>query len=429
MSGSIAPIILLLTFVVLMILKVPISWSLITSSLLSLVFYKDIPFMVIVQRLFTGADTFSLLAVPFFILAGEIMSAGGLSRRLVDFANSLVGFLPGGLSLVSIAACTFFAAISGSSVATTAAIGGLMVPEMVKHGYPKDFSAAVQAVGGTLGIVIPPSVVFVMYGAATNTSIADLLMSGMIPGLLTGVGLCIGALIISKKNNYPITHEFSFREVFRTFKEAILALIMPLIILGGIYSGIFTPTESAAIAVAYGFIVCIFVYKEISIKNIKGILMSSAKSTAVLMFLVASAYMFGWLITIYNIPLTFTNIIMSFAATKTQFLLFTVSLLLILGMFLEDGATVLILGPIMAPMAALYGVDPIHFGFVMVFTLAIGQATPPFGTTLFVACGISDESVVAVAKKALPFIFIEVVFAYLFALVPIFSTWLPYLMK
>lgn len=429
MTLPLGAVVLFIALLMFMFLGMPIAMALALSSILSIIVDGSYPLTVAAQRMFTGADTFSLLAIPFFMLAGEIMQKGGLSKRLVDFANSLVGWISGGLSLVSIVACTFFAAISGSSVATSAAIGGIMYPEMVKHGYPKDYSAAIQAIGGTLGIVIPPSIVFIMYGTATNVSIADLLMSGVIPGFFTCFALCLLAVFFAKKNNYPKNNGFEIKEVGKAFKESILALLMPVIILGGIYAGIFTPTESAVIAVVYGFIVALFIYKEIKLNDVGTIIIATAKSTANLMILVIAAQLFGWLITMYNVPNIVTNAVLSVASNKYIFLIFVNIILLITGMFMEVGATVLILAPIMHPMAVAYGIDPVHFGMVVVFLLALGQATPPFGTTLFVSCGISREPVVKVAKKALPFIVCEVVCALIFSFVPIMSTWLPSLMK
>lgn len=429
MTLPFSAVVLFVTLLALMFLGMPIAMALILSSILSIIVDGSYPITVAAQRMFTGADTFSLLAIPFFMLAGEIMQKGGLSKRLVDFANSLVGWISGGLSLVSIVACTFFAAISGSSVATSAAIGGIMYPEMVKHGYPKDYSAAVQAIGGTLGIVIPPSIVFIMYGTATNVSIADLLMSGVIPGFFTCFALCALAVLFAKKHNYPKNNGFDIKEVGKTFKASIFALLMPLIILGGIYAGIFTPTESAVIAVVYGFVVSLFIYKEIELKDIGTIIIATAKSTANLMILVIAAQLFGWLITMYNVPNIVTNAVLSVAGNKYIFLIFVNIILLITGMFMEVGATVLILAPIMHPMAVAYGINPVHFGMIVVFLLALGQATPPFGTTLFVSCGISKEPVVNVSKKVMPFIICEVVCALVFSFVPIMSTWLPGLMK
>ncbi len=260
--SNMAPIALFGFLILFMLLKIPIAWALGLSSIIALLMDGGYPIAVAAQRMFTGADIFSLLAIPFFILAGDVMVKGGLSRRLVDFADSLVGWLSGGLSLVSIVSCMFFAAISGSSVATTAAIGGIMCPEMEKRGYPKDYSAAVQAIGGTLGIVIPPSIVFIMYGTATNVSIADLLMSGIIPGVITGIALCVLAYIIAKRRGFPKSQGFTFSKVRQSFRSSVFALLMPLIILGGIYAGVFTPTESAVVAVVYGILVSLIVYRE-----------------------------------------------------------------------------------------------------------------------------------------------------------------------
>ncbi len=426
---SIAPVLLFVLLIVFMLLKIPIAWALGLSSIIALLVDGGFPIAVAAQRMFTGADIFSLLAIPFFILAGDIMVKGGLSTRLVGFADSLVGWLSGGLSLVSILSCGFFAAISGSSVATTAAIGGLMCPEMEKRGYPKDYSAAIQAIGGTLGIVIPPSIVFIMYGTATNVSIADLLMSGVIPGIIACIALCLLAWFFAKKRDYPRNSGFSLDHLWRSFKSAILALLMPIIILGGIYMGIFTPTESAVIAVVYGIIISMFIYREMTWADLVRVFISSARSTANLMILVISAQLFGWMITVFNVPTTVTEYVMSVAGSQAVFLFFAVSLLVVCGMFMEVGATVLILAPIMAPMAGAFGVDPVHFGMLMVFVLAMGQATPPFGTTLFVACSITREPVFNVARQVMPFISCEILCAFLFAYAPILSTFLPNLMK
>ena len=426
---SIAPVALFACLIIFMMLKIPIAWSLGLASIIAILLDGTFPLAVAAQRMFTGADIFSLLAIPFFILAGDIMVKGGLSSRLINFADSLVGWLSGGLSLVSILSCGFFAAISGSSVATTAAIGGLMCPEMEKRGYPKDYASAVQAIGGTLGIVIPPSIVFIMYGTATNVSIADLLMSGVIPGIIACLALCVLAYSIAKLRNYPRSSGFTLSQVGGTFKSAILALLMPIIILGGIYAGIFTPTESAVIAVVYGLIISMFVYREMTWKDLFRVFISSARATANLMILVISAQLFGWLITMFNVPSTVTEYVLNVAGSANVFLFCTVVLLIICGMFMEVGATVLILAPIMAPMAVAFGVDPVHFGLIVVFVLAMGQATPPFGTTLFVAASITREPVFAIAKQLMPFIICEVLCSFLFAYIPFLSTFLPGLMK
>lgn len=427
MSSS--AIALIVVLIVLMFIGLPITWALGGACIVAIFLDPTLSVSMITQKIFTGCDNFSMLALPAFFLAGDIMSKDGLSKRLVAFADSFVGWISGGISLVSIVACTFFAAISGSSVATTAAIGGLMYPEMVKRGYPKDYSAAVQAIGGTLGIVIPPSTVFVIYGNITGVSVAKLLMAGVLPGIICGVLLCIYAYYKAKKCNFPKEAGFSFKRFLVSFKDAIWALIMPIVILGGIYAGIFTPTESAVVAVFYGFLVCMAIYREISGKDVWEIIKSTAVNTANLMFLVVTAQMFGYLITYYKIPVAVTNAFMTVASNKYTFLLLIIILLLICGMFLEVGATNLILGPILAPIAAAFGIDPVHFGMLFVFLLALGQATPPFGTTMFVACGFSNQPVSKVAKNLVPFIAVEVACAFIFAYVPVLSTFLPNLVS
>lgn len=426
---EIAAVALIVVLVITMMLGVPITWALGLASISAILLDPQLPLTILAQRIFTGCDSFAMLAIPAFILAGDIMSKGGLSKRLVSFADSCVGWISGGISLVSLVACTFFAAISGSSVATTAAIGGLMYPEMVERGYPREYAAAVQAIGGTLGIVIPPSIVFVIYGNITGTSVSSLLMAGVIPGVICGIALCVYAYFKAKKNNYPKEDKFSFKRFLLSFKNAIWALVMPIVILGGIYSGIFTPTESAVVAVFYGIIICLAVYKEITCRGIWDIIKATAISTSNLMFLVVTAQLFGWLITYYRIPVYVTNAFMAVASSKFVFLILVIILLIICGMFLEVGATNLILAPILAPIAAAFGVDPVHFGLLFVFLLAMGQATPPFGTTMFVACGISNEPVSKVSKALLPFIIVEIACALLFAFVPALSIMLPSLLK
>ncbi len=395
------------------------------ACIVAIVIDPKLTFVVISQRIFANANSFSMLAIPAFVLAGDIMSKGGLSKRLVAFADSLVGWISGGISLVSIVACTFFAAISGSSVATTAAIGGLMYPEMTKRGYPGDYAAAVQAIGGTLGIVIPPSIVLVIYGNITGTPVGDLLMAGVLPGIICCVFLCVYAYFKAKKCGFPKADKFSFKRFLVSFKDAIWALIMPIIILGGIYAGIFTPTESAVVAVVYGAIVCLVIYKEVTLKKVWEIIEATATSTANLMILVVTAQMFGWLISYYQIPQFVTNFMVSNVSGKYMFWAIIIILLIVCGMFLEVGATNLILAPILAPIAVAFGIDPVHFGLVFVFLLAMGQATPPFGTCMFVACGLSNQTVGKVSKQLIPFVIVEILCGVLFALVPILSTLLP----
>ncbi len=425
---DLAAILMLITLAGLMVIGMPVTWSLGGAIVVALSVDPNLSLSLITQKMFAGCNNFAMLALPAFFLAGDIMAKGGLSKRLVSFADTLVGWISGGISLVSVVACTFFAAISGSSVATTAAIGGIMYPEMVKRGYPKDYSAAVQAIGGTLGIVIPPSTVFVIYGNITNTSVAKLLMAGILPGLICGIALCVWAYIKARKENFPRESGFSFVRFLVSFKSAVWALLMPIVILGGIYAGIFTPTESAVVAVFYGFLVCLCIYRELTGKEYWKILCDSSVTTANIMFLVVTAQIFGYLLTYYRVPVYVTQAFMAVASSPEIFMLLIVVLLLICGMFLEVGATNLILGPILAPIALKFGIDPVHFGLVFVFLLALGQATPPFGTTLFVSCGISNQPVAAVSRQVLPFVVVEIICALLFAFVPSLSTALGNLM-
>lgn len=423
-----AAVALIVVLIIALLLGFPIIWSLALASVVSIALNPELQFVIIPQRLFAGADSFSLLAVPAFMLAGDIMSKGGLSKRLVDFANAFFGWISGGLSIVALISCTFFAAISGSSVATTAAIGGIMHPEMVKKGYPSDYSAAVQAVGGTLGIVIPPSIVFVIYGNVTGASISGLLMAGIIPGILAGVALCVYAWYKAKKMGWPKEDKSDGKVALKATKNAIWALLMPVVILGGIYAGIFTPTESAVVAVFYGVLVCLLVYREMNLKKLWEILKGTAVSTANIMMLVVTAQVFAYLITYYNIPAAVASVVISVCHSKAIFLLMTILLMAIAGMFMDNGSIILILGPILAPLAVMYGINPVHYGLLIVFVLAMGQVTPPFGTCMFVACGISNRPVAGVARALLPFIGVEIVCAILFAFIPALSTFLPNLL-
>lgn len=424
-----AAVALIVVLIVSMALGLEISWSLGLACIVAVLLDPKLTFGVLAQRIFTNSNSFSMLAIPAFMLAGDIMSKGGLSKRLVAFADSLVGWISGGISLVSIVACTFFAAISGSSVATTAAIGGLMYPEMVKRGYPEDYAAAVQAIGGTLGIVIPPSIVMVIYGNITGVPVGQLLMSGMIPGLVCCFFLCLWAFIKAKRSGFPKADGFSFKRFLTSFKDAVWALVMPVIILGGIYAGIFTPTESAVIAVVYGLIICLAIYREITLKSVWEIIKSTAIGTSNLMILVVTAQMFGWLISYYQIPQFVTELMVSNVASPAMFWAIVIILLCICGMFLEVGATNLILAPILAPIAVAFGINPIQFGLVFVFLLAMGQATPPFGTCLFVSCGLSGRTVGGISKQVLPFVLVEIGCGILFAMLPALSTFLPSLVS
>ncbi|MDR2931818.1 MAG: TRAP transporter large permease [Oscillospiraceae bacterium] len=422
---SLPAILLIVIFLSTMLLGIPVAWALALSCIATVIVDPTLELLIIPQKLFMYSDSFAFLAIPCFYLAGDIMAKGGLSKRLIQLADSLVGWVSGGISLVAIVACTFFAAISGSSVATTAAIGGLMYPEMVKKGYPEDYAAALQAVGGTLGIVIPPSIVFVIYGNLTGNPVGKLLMAGVIPGIITCIALCMYAYMKARKNNFPKSDSFSFKSFLKSFAGSIWALLMPLIILGGIYSGVFTATEASAVAALYGIVVCLAIYREMRLKQYWEIIKSTALSTASLMLLVGFAQLFGYLITYDRVPQAVTGAFMSVANGQTTFLLLVFVLLIICGMFLDVSATNLILGPILTPIALAFGVDPIHFGCFFVFMLAVGQATPPFGTCLFVASSVSKRPLSGITKEAIPMVCVEFACGLLFAFVPILSTLLP----
>ena len=422
-------IVLLISILVFMTIGVPIVWSMALSSFLAILVQGDVALTFIAQRMFTGAEKYSMLAIYFFILAGVLMKEGGLSERLINFSNSLVGHIHGGLSLVVLFTSVFFAAISGSSVATTVAIGSMLYPAMLEQKYPADYAAAIPAVGGTLGIVIPPSLLFVLYGSVTNTSISGLLLSGVIPGVLGGLVLMVIAYIIAKKKDFPVSGNFKFTKVFSTFRQAFLALMMPIIILGGIYAGIFTPTESAAVACVYGLIVSRFVYHDLTCKKLFDILVDCAKSTANIMVLVMGATMFSWILTANNVHMYVSNWFPSHINSPALFLLTVNILLLFLGMVMENGATVLILAPLLTPIAASYNIDPIHFGLIVVFNLAVGQATPPYGVCLFAASNISKRKVMSIGRESLPFIIGLFVTVLVCTYCPILSTWLPNMLK
>jgi len=418
------------SLITLMVLGIPIAWALCASSVMTLTFFTNLPAAVIAQRLFTGVNSFTLLAVPAFMVAGEIMSKGGIAHRLIDMADAIVGRTRGGLAMVSIVACTFFAALTGSSIATTAAIGGIMYPEMVRRKYPEDFSAAVQSIGGTLGPVIPPSVLFILYGNSVNVSIPDLLMSGVLPGVVSCVGLCIVCYLLAIKLGIGKSSEgqFDVGKLIKSIRKALLALFMPLIILGGIYCGVFTPTESAGVAVAYGLLISVCIYKEMNLKELLEVFKTTAVSTANMTILIMGAQLFGWIVAYANVPTIVGSAIQAVANSQTQFLILVIFILLVFGMFMDGGAIILIIAPIIHPIAMQYGLDPIHFGLVAVFTIALGNATPPFGNTLYVATAITKRPFANIARNVLPFVFEQVALCFVFAFVPFFATWLPGLM-
>ena len=377
---------LFISMIVLLIVGVPIAFVLCGSSIIAILSTGDIHNAIVIQRMFSVSGSFTLLAIPFFVLAGSLMSSGGISKRLVNLCNSLFGHISGGLAMVAITTCAFFAAISGSSAATAAAVGTIIIPEMLKHKYDKDFAGATVASSAELGVIIPPSIGLIQYGVATGTSISDLFMAGFLPGIFICLVLCVVAHFLCKKQGFEPSKKATRQEKIQAFKDAILAILMPVIILGGIYSGVFTPTEAAVIAVFYGLIVGVFVYKEIKLSDIPRILTDSAITMSTVLLIMSASTIFGWILTKLQIPQAVAKGFLGISASKYIFLLLVNVLLLFIGMFCEAGAAMVILAPLLAPVAQTLGIDLVHFGIIMMANLAIGMMTPPVGVNLYVVC-------------------------------------------
>lgn len=418
------PLLLFASFMLFLILSVPVAISVGLSSAI-MVFQDGTPPTVIIQRLFTSIDSFTLLAVPFFILAGKLMEVGGMSKRLIDFAYSLVASRTGGLGMVSVLACMFFASISGSGVATVAAIGSIMIPAMVARGYDKGFASSTVAASGELGVIIPPSIPLILYGVAAGVSIKDLFFAGILPGVMIGFTFMLLVYVISKVKHYSGEKNYSFKEKLVTLKDAVLALLMPLIILGGIYSGVFTPTESAAVACVYALIIGLFIYKEIKWKDLPKVFYDSALTSAVVLVIIANAGLFGWILTSDGVPQAVAAWFSEISSSPITFLLIINLLLFIVGMFFDSGAAILILAPILVPVATAYGIDPIHFGIVMIVNLAMGMITPPFGVNLFMVSEVANISMERLLKYTSLFVLIMIMNILLLSYVPQISIWLP----
>ena len=391
-------------FFVCLFFSTPIALCLAGGGLLATALGGNVDLFVCAQKLFTSIDSFTLMAIPFFMIAGNLMSSGGISRRLCDFANALIGWMPGGLACASILACMIFGALSGSPTATVAAIGGILVPSLIENGYSRKFSLATIAVAGLLGTIIPPSTIMITYASCTDASIGSLFMGGILPGIALGICMMVIAVIYGVKHKEEIVATpFSLKRVGITFVHGIGAFFMPVIILGGIYTGVFTPTESAAIACIYGLVVGIFWYRELRLKDLKQVLVSSATSSAMVMFIIACAGIFGMVMTREQIPAKVAEFMIQVSGNKYVFLLLVNILLLIVGCFLETTAAILIIAPVLLPAVNAFGIDPIHFGLIMCVNLAIGCATPPLGVNLYVAAGLMRDKVDTVINKHLVF--------------------------
>lgn len=423
---NVATTILLGSFGILLVLKVPITFSLAASSILT-AFFLEIPMMAIVQRMVQGVKIFSLLAIPFFILAGEIMSRGGISRRLIQFSNLIVGRVRGGLAQVNVLASMFFGGISGSAVADVSSIGTIMIPMMKKKGYDGDYSVAVTVTSACQGIIIPPSHNMIIYSlAAGGVSVGRLFLGGFIPGVLLGVVLMILSYAIAVKRGYPKEQKYTMKEAVQLTKEAILGLLTAVIIIGGVISGVFTATESAAIATVYAFVITFFVYREIPLKEFRVILFSSLKTLAMVMSLIAAASAFGWLLAFLQIPAKVTQGLLAITESRVALLLLINLLLLLLGTIMDMAPLILITTPILYPVVVgALGMDPVQFGIMMMLNLGIGLATPPVGSALFVGCAVGKTSIENATKAMLPFYVVMIVVLMLITFIPNMVMFIP----
>ena len=415
---------------VLMIAGLPIAFALMIAPGISLFFDgQQSMFPMLLMRMYNGMDSFPLMAIPYFILAGEVMNRGGITTRLVRLSQALIGHLRGGLAHVNILSSILFAGLSGSAVADTSAIGSMLIPAMEKNGYTKRFSAAVTAASSVIGPIIPPSGIMIIYAFVMNVSVAGLFAAGLVPGLMVGFSLMGMTVYLSKKRNYPVASQrASFNEVFISFKGAILPLLTPIIILGGILAGIFTPTEAAAIAAGYAILISVFVLRTLKFKDIPKVLFNAALSSGMILFLVGASTAFATLVSLTGTAPKAMEI-MNSISQNPLILLFLVNLLLFfVGMFLDAGPAILILGPVLGPTFIGMGVDPLHFAIIMCVNVTVGLATPPMGLILFVAAGLSDEPVEKIAWEMLPFLAIEVIVIFLITFVEAIPMTLPRLL-
>lgn len=416
-------LVLFSVFVVLVLVGVPISFVLGISSLAAMFFVADYPMQVVIQRMFAGVDSFPLMAIPFFMLAGSVMEKGGITSRIINFALALVGGLRGSLAHVVSISGVIMGGISGSGVADTAAIGTLMVPEMKKRGYELPFSAALVAASGSIGLIIPPSIAMILYGVASGTSIGDLFMAGFLPGILIAAGFMVVSHFHTKKRNYPAEPIMTRAQKWTCIKDSVWALLLPIIIIVGIRMGVFTPTEGGVVAAVYAIFIGKFVYKELAWSDFPEIFSSSVSNTAVISFLIATASLFGWILASEQIPQQISETILSISDNKYAILLMINLLLLVVGIFMDLGPAIIILVPVLVPVAISLDVNLTQFGLMMVMNLTIGLLTPPVGTALYVASNISKVSLSRLSVAALPFVGVMLFVLMLVTFVPGVTTW------
>mgnify|MGYP005817289611 CR=1 FL=1 len=409
----------------LLAINVPVAVTFGLAVALFLVLLTDVPLALIPQQMFGGTDSTVLQAVPFFLLAGALMEKGGISRRLINFANALVGWITGGLAMVSVVASMFFAGISGSAAADSAAVGSVMIPAMAKKGYAKNFAAALIACAGTIGTMIPPSIPMIIYGVTTGTSIGGLFIAGVVPGVLMGLALMAHAYSVSRRRDYRGLAFPSAREAWVAFREALLTLLMPVIVVGGILGGIFTPTEAAAIAVFYSLVLGGFVYRELRWSALPEILLQTGIGTGIVMFLIATSTAYGWVLARQGIPLALASAFTAMTTAPWVFLLLVNLLLLVVGTVMETVPSIIIFAPVLLPLAKQLGVDPVFFGVILVVNLSMGLASPPSGATLFVSTAIAGEPLDRVCRAVWPLLFSMIAILLLITFIPPVVMWLP----
>ncbi len=411
--------------VALMLTGMPISIALGLTVLTFLFFMTHVPIESVALKLFTGIEKFEIMAIPFFILAGNFLTHGGVARRMIRFATTMVGHWHGGLGLAGVVACALFAAVSGSSPATVVAIGSILLPAMVKAGFPKRFGAGVITTSGALGILIPPSIVMVMYSVSTNTSVGALFMAGVIPGIVMAAMLGMTTWYRAWRFDYPRQPKASWSERWHAFRESVWGLFLIVVVMGGIYSGLFTPTEAAAMSAVYAFIVAVFVYKDMRLKDVPRVLLASANMSAMLLYIITNAVLFSFLMTHENIPQELANWMIGTGIGAVGFLLMANLLLLLAGNFMEPSSIVLILAPILFPIAIKLGIDPVHFGIIMVVNMEVGMCHPPVGLNLYVASGIAKMGITELTVAVWPWLLTMLLFLAIVTYWPPLSLWLP----
>jgi C4-dicarboxylate transporter DctM subunit len=409
----------------LMLTGMPISISLGLTVLSFLFLFTQVPLESVALKLFTGIEKFEIMAIPFFILAGNFLTHGGVARRMIKFATSMVGHWYGGLGLAGVLACALFAAVSGSSPATVVAIGSILMPAMLKAGFPNRFGAGVITTSGALGILIPPSIVMVMYSVATNTSVGALFMAGVIPGIALACVLGGVTWYRARKFDYPRMKKATLGERWTAFRESVWGLLLIVVVMGGIYSGMFTPTEAAAMSAVYAFFVAVFVYKDLSMKDVARVLLNSANMSAMLLYIITNAVLFSFIMTNENIPQALADWMLGHGLGMIAFLLAVNVILLLAGNFMEPSSIVLIFAPILFPVAMKLGIDPVHFGILMVVNMEVGMCHPPVGLNLYVASGITKMGITELTVAVWPWLLSMLAFLVVVTYVPIISTWLP----